>query len=103
MATVKKQSAKKPGTTQKREKTGGRKAGTPNKLTRELKDAILNAFEKVGGEDYLVKVAKKNPAVFCQLLGKVLPIQLTGKDGKELPRGFVVEVVGGGSSSSKGG
>ena len=76
-------------------KTGGRKAGTPNKVTRELKEAILNAFAEVGGEKYLVTVAKKQPAIFCQLLGKVLPTQITGANGKELfpPGSFVVEVV----------
>lgn len=61
-----------------RPKTGGRKKGTPNKVTAELKTAILKAFDKAGGESYLVTVAKENPAVFCQLLGKVLPMQVAG-------------------------
>jgi hypothetical protein len=36
------------------------------------------AFDTVGGESYLAMVAKKNPAVFCMLLAKVLPMQITG-------------------------
>jgi hypothetical protein len=76
-------------------KTGGRKNGSTNLITRDLKDAILNAFVKVGGEDYLVWLSKKNPAAFSTLLGKILPTQLTGLGDKPLfPVGsFVVEVV----------
>jgi hypothetical protein len=59
-------------------KTGGRQKGTPNKLTANLKTAILGAFDEAGGKAYLVTVAKDQPAVFCTLLGKVLPTQLTG-------------------------
>lgn len=65
----------------KKPKTGGRKAGTPNKVTKELKDMILGALSDVGGQDYLVKQAKKNPATFMTLLGKVLPMQVTGAGG----------------------
>jgi hypothetical protein len=58
----------------------GRKKGVPNKATAALKDAILNAFSQVGGEAYLVTVAKTDPKTFCTLLGKVLPLQVTGAD-----------------------
>jgi hypothetical protein len=78
---------RKPGGT----KTGGRKKGTPNKLTRDVKEAIISAFATVGGEKYLVKVAGENPAVFCQLLSKVLPTQVTGADGGALKVSFIVE------------
>lgn len=54
----------------------GRPKGTPNKTTQALKDAIMNAFEQVGGEDYLVKVANDDPKTFMALLGKVLPFQI---------------------------
>ena len=54
----------------------GRAAGTPNKLTRDVKDAIANAFETVGGESYLVGIAMNKPEAFCTLLGKILPRQV---------------------------
>ncbi len=54
-------------------KTGGRRKGTQNRLTRDVKDAIVNAFDKAGGEDYLVTIAKNDPRTFCTLLGKVVP------------------------------
>jgi hypothetical protein len=55
------------------ERRGGRKKGTPNKITRTLSEAIDKAFEMVGGADYLAKVAEDDPKAFCGLLGKRLP------------------------------
>jgi hypothetical protein len=73
-----------------RSKTGRRK-GTPNKTTALLKDAILRAAERAGGPEsenspggivgYLEGQAKTNPGPFIALLGKVLPLQVTGSDG----------------------
>ena len=66
-----------------RSKTG-RAKGTPNKTTALLKDAVLRAAEQAGGggKDGLVKYlqaqASANPGPFLALLGKVLPLQLTG-------------------------
>ncbi len=62
----------------------GRPAGVPNKLSAGIKDAINNAFVAVGGERYLEKVARENPAVFCGLLGKILPTELANADGGPL-------------------
>jgi hypothetical protein len=66
----------------KRPKTGGRAKGVPNKTTALLKDAILRAGERAGGTEgligYLEIQAKLNPGPFMALLGKVLPMQLTG-------------------------
>ena len=56
----------------------GRKKGVPNKLTANVKAAIMAAFAAAGGKDYLVKVAKTDPRTFCTLLGKLLPAQVTG-------------------------
>jgi len=63
----------------------GRPKGVPNRTTALLKDAILQAAEKAGGKEgmvgYLTEQADKNPAAFIGLLGKVLPMQVTGEDG----------------------
>ena len=63
----------------------GRPKGMPNKTTALLKDAILKAAEQAGdGEGlvgYLKTQAKANPGPFMALLGKVLPMQVTGEDG----------------------
>lgn len=63
-----------------RQKTGGRTKGTPNKVNAAVKEAILGAFSEVGGQAYLEKVAENDPRVFCGLLGKILPTQLTGAE-----------------------
>jgi hypothetical protein len=71
-----------------RKKTGGRKKGTPNKTTALLKDAILRAAENAGKDDgmvgYLTAQAVLNPGPFMALLGKVLPMQVTGEEGGAL-------------------
>jgi hypothetical protein len=61
-----------------RKKTGGRKAGTPNKMTAALKEDILSALAGVGGAAYLESVAKSHPPAFLGLIGKVLPMTITG-------------------------
>lgn len=76
------------GRTKGSAKVGGRKKGTPNKTTALLKDAILLAATKAGGPDglvgYLQQQATEYPKGFLPLLGKVLPMQLTGEDGGAL-------------------
>ena len=62
-------------------KTGGRKRGTPNKFSGELKEMVLNALASAGGQDYLVQQAKTNPTAFLTLVGKVLPLQVTSPAG----------------------
>lgn len=63
----------------------GRPKGMPNKTTALLKDAILKAAENAGGPDgmvgYLTTQATVNPGPFLALLGKVLPMQVTGEGG----------------------
>lgn len=67
---------------------GGRKAGTPNKFTTKLKDAILAAAEasgsngkgKNGAIGYLTWLSRAEPAVFGRLLEKVMPLQIDVKD-----------------------
>ena len=54
----------------------GRKPGTPNKVTTELKEMILAALDGAGGIQYLQDRAKDSPAAFLTLVGKVLPLQV---------------------------
>ncbi|WP_380823353.1 hypothetical protein [Sphingobium xenophagum] len=59
-------------------KTGGRKKGTPNKLTGQVKEMILEALDRKGGADYLERQAEENPVAFMGLVGKVLPMTVAG-------------------------
>lgn len=47
---------------------------------------ILAALGKQdgGGVEYLARQAVDNPGPFMTLLGKVLPMQVTGKDGEPI-------------------
>jgi hypothetical protein len=58
-----------------RPKGAGRKPGSPNKTPIQLKEAVLRALDAVGGDKYLIKLARKNPYLFVQLLGRILPLQ----------------------------
>lgn len=62
----------------------GRPKGVPNRQTKELKQMILDALDKSGGVKYLTAQAKANPKAFMSLLGRVLPMQVTGENGGPL-------------------
>lgn len=59
----------------------GRPTGVPNKFTMVLKDMILTALSDAGGVEYLKAQASENPSAFLTLIGKVLPLQVTGEGG----------------------
>ena len=63
---------------------GGRQKGTPNHLTADVKAMILGALKAKGGQKYLEKHADANPTAFLTLIGKVLPMQVTGDGGGPL-------------------
>jgi hypothetical protein len=69
-----------------RARTAGRKKSTPNKLTKDLKEAILGAAEAAGGKEgmqgYLKRLAVTNSSAFGALLGKVLPSTIQGPGDK---------------------
>jgi len=46
------------------------------KLRSEIKAGILEAFQQVGGVEYLVEIAKCDPPTFCRLLAQVLPTEI---------------------------
>lgn len=61
-------------------KTGGRQKGVPNKLTQDVRNAIIGAFEQAGGQQYLAQLATSDPRTFCTLLGKTVPTQISGDE-----------------------
>lgn len=64
----------------------------PNKNTKELKEMILGALEQSGGVEYLVKRANdpRTASAFLTLIGKVLPMQVTGENGGAIKSSIVV-------------
>lgn len=65
-----------PGRKKGTPKTGGRKPGTPNKLTVAAKEAFQLAFEGVGGVDGLIKWAQHNPDEFYKLYARLIPVDV---------------------------
>jgi len=62
-------------------KTGGRTKGTPNKINGDVRGMVLEALALAGGAEYLRRQSVASPAAFLSLVGKVLPLQLTGANG----------------------
>jgi hypothetical protein len=54
----------------------GRPKGAQGKIPLALKEAILRALDKLGGDEYLVTLGIENSSAFAGLLGKVLPTTL---------------------------
>ena len=73
----------------------GRKKGVPNKVTADVKAMVLAALDKAGGADYLLRQSDENPVAFMSLVGKVLPMQVTGADGDAVQVVTTVRLVGG--------
>lgn len=69
---------------QPRPENAGRKAGSKNKIAADVKTMLEAALTRAGGEDYLLTQAIENPKAFLSLLGRIIPLQVTGKDGRDL-------------------
>lgn len=77
----------------KRPKNAGRKKGSTNKNTTLLKDMILNALNKAGGEEYLLKQAELEPTAFLGLIGKILPKEIDANVKGEIKGSITVNLV----------
>jgi hypothetical protein len=90
---------------EKRQKTGGRQKGTPNKTTQAAKDAIARAAEELGGADRLVAWAKEDPAnerlFWGTIYPKLLPLQLSGEGGGPVRTISRIELVPLGNDDSE--
>lgn len=79
----------------------GRPKGALNKTTTQLKDMILKALDDAGGIEYLAKRANdpRTAAAFLGLVGKVLPMQVSGVDGNAIQTVTRIELVAPGADS----
>lgn len=83
----------------------GRPKGVPNKVTASVKAAFLEAFERRGGADALLRWAGSSPAAeaaFYGLASKLIPTetQLSGAEGKPLGVVILPAAVGIGASDA---
>jgi len=74
-------------------KLSGSRKGRPNKFTASIKEAFLIAFDNMGGAQGLTEWGKKNQTEFYRLCSKLIPVEVTGKDGAELFKEIQVTIV----------
>lgn len=72
---------------------GGSRKGVPNKTTGAIKDMILTALSNAGGAEYLERRANdpRTASAFLGLVGKVLPMQVTGENGDPIGLSLTVK------------
>lgn len=61
-------------------KTGGRQAGTPNKVTTAFKDAVRIVYEDIGGHKAFAAWAKENPGDFYRICSRLIPAESGARD-----------------------
>lgn len=65
----------------KGKKTGGRKAGQKNTLTKSAREAFQLAFQRMGGPSALTAWAEANPTEFYKLYARLIPVEHVGEGG----------------------
>jgi|JI10StandDraft_1071094.scaffolds.fasta_scaffold1610153_2 hypothetical protein len=73
----------------------GKPKGAVTKVTADIKGMILTALTKAGGAEYLERRANdpRTAAAFLGLVGKVLPMQISGDPDNPLKTVVKVELV----------
>ena len=61
-------------------KTGGRKRGTPNRISRAFKESVQIAFGAIGGDEAFAAWARENRSEFYRIAARLIPTELTGSD-----------------------
>lgn len=63
----------------------GRQRGTPNKVTKAFKEATLRVFDRLGGDDALLKWAQGNPTEFYKIAARLIPHEVSHSGEIRLP------------------
>lgn len=81
-------------------KFGGRQKGTPNKVTLDLRNMILDVVDQMGGAERLKEWASSSKiaeqAFWTQVVPRILPkeVNVGGQPGNPLNLGIKVSFVG---------
>lgn len=72
---------------------GGSRAGIPNKITSDVRNMVVNALNKAGGEQYLFEQAQENPKAFLTLVAKCIPANVNIGGQSDSPIITKIEIV----------
>jgi len=75
----------------------GRPKGSPNKVHASMKQAIADAFDKLGGTDRMVQWAMEDPkhlTEFYKLAARLIPVETNVSGANGGPIQTVLEIVG---------
>ena len=73
-------------------KYGGRTKGTPNKLTGAFREAVLIAYNGIGGHKAFTSWAGQNQTEFYKIAARLIPQEVVGDPDQPL----VTKVIFGG-------
>jgi hypothetical protein len=65
-------------------KTGGRQAGTPNRLTGLFREAVLWVYNGMGGHAAFLQWARENPTEYYKIAARLIPTELREDGGKHV-------------------
>jgi hypothetical protein len=81
----------------KKSEGSGRKKGVQNKLTVSVRQAFKEAFDYLQEDDadpaHLKNWGKANPKDFYMIAQKLIPQEMSGPDGSDIPVKITVEFV----------
>lgn len=69
---------------------GGRTKGTLNKSTAATKQALQEAFERIGSVPALAEWAQENRTEFYKIWVRLLPTEVTGADGGDIKMHYTI-------------
>lgn len=60
----------------RRKKTGGRRAGTPNRYTGAFREAVTIVYSEMGGHEAFTRWAKRNKTEFYRIASRLIPVEI---------------------------
>jgi hypothetical protein len=59
-----------------RQKSGGRRSGTANKLTGAFREAVLFVYDGLGGHAAFLQWAQENPTEYYKIAARLIPTEI---------------------------